>query len=310
MSCGLKWYNASMATEREFNDMDSILFRMERTFEQYESKMDAQTIPIPPSHYHVGGTIADRIGRDTIPHINPIDRTWTLENEKPTTFLRSDLSVKDADTFVIYPDAGAFHLMREEFTFWHVPLISVEPTPFSEWSHTHPKWTHFVSGMEVGAGNRLFLTMQYMKEEISWKSVEPWRLRLQSGVEISTLNPFVYLFRYAGRSPSGIKPKDAKALGTWIDAAEKQHKFSKLSLMGRLAVETLKAGREQGIDYLGDEYFGPWAGFLHRIHNNPDPLTHAYAYVTDWFWKGPGTAISHGKGPLGFLVSMQDRMGA
>jgi len=201
-------------------------------------------------HRFVGGTITDFIGPQTQFDIDVHNKTVTLINPNKPALKRPDETVKDIDMVVFTADRLKFLDAGWKFAQWAAmakaegrsfPRISIEAARYPDWQKRN-KWKQFVTAWEVDKNDVPHLAFGDVDQALNPASIEPWTVDLGNGVRITTFNPVAHALCYSLRVPSGIKRKDREEIGK--DANGKP--FSKISLIERLACQTIEQGLRMG----------------------------------------------------------------
>lgn len=264
-------------------------------------------------HRFVGGVWADLLNPWTTLNADLGQRRVRLAHHNPLTLRRSDGTVKDIDAFSLTTNLVDFRNGRQ--TLRRLKARAGEAYPFPSLESVG-KYTPLVtlgkiiqinSSIDVDRTGEFSLNYGPLHQAIHPDTLEPWTATLEDGTEFTTLNPFALGLRYAMRVPSGIKDKDKIKRSTKTLDNGKKVRFSKIALL--LSASAQIAGGNQ---FWLEEYKGgiyrDWTTFIHRLMRNQDPLTRAKAGLTGFYWDTIGTDISHGKGPLGFLSALNDRI--
>lgn len=242
-------------------------------------------------HRFVGGvSFGGLLNEHTTYDINQKQRIITLSHHNELQLFRSDGSTKDIDMILFCPDQGkllAFKsfLLQLERDAWRqkqlFPIVSYENAIYPH----HPQRnviTQFVSALEVDQDNRVFLTFDDAKQEISWESLHPWTVILadQDATNLTVRNPIADFYAYHFRSPGGLKPKDEK----------------KIIYLQKLTKELLHYFPEYDIMY------EPWRAFIKQLEKTKNGRIQLKIVITKLYWATIGTTLSHGKGVIGLVT--------
>lgn len=248
----------------------------------------------------VGGSITDLLSLSTKYQIDPLNRKIIFNNYPSHSDKRSDGSYKDIDAICFCPNINTIDEFRRDIKGLlsdykklnsSAIQFSVEPAFYHDnpgWGERNP-YTQFVSSIDV-YNNQPYLQFGSIKQKVSWQSFEPWSVYLSDELDepwITSLGPFPQALRYCMRMPSGVKDKDKKI------KVEDGIEHSKMSLLMRMAVDAKKAGRKVGIDYLSDDYYGPWLSFIREMHNSQDINIRFKRWAGKTFWNTIGDKVSH-----------------
>lgn len=254
-------------------------------------------------HRFVGGTLTDLIGPQTEFGIDIFKRTVTLKNPNDPTSERSDGTVKDIDMVVFTPDQSKFLEARREFAEWGsraksqglvFPTISLEAARYPHWPRRN-NLTQFVTAWEVDGKGIPHLAFGSIDETIKSASIEPWKIDLGGGTQITTFNPVAHALCYSLRVPSGIKPKDMEIIGRYDDSVIGSP-FSKMLLV---------EGLRNGVNY--NDVFREWADYIEALSKGSDLMIRLKRIITGVYWNTVGTQISHGSGIFGRLSVMGNK---
>lgn len=238
-----------------------------------------------------GGLLNDKTTYD----IAITKKAVKLQDHNPVTLYRDDGTVRDIDLILFCDnqkkmlDFKKFLIDLEHVAFRHkvvFPLISVENAIYEGMNIRDPMY-QFVTALEVNKKKNLFLTFDDIIQQISWESIEPWKVVLEGEekTEYTVRNPVADFYAYQFRAPGGIKPKDKE----------------KMDYLKKLAERVIKEGREQQIDYLGDTYFTPWRQFIKALAQTTHPRITAKKVILAMYWSTIGTTFAHGKGVLRYV---------
>lgn len=254
------------------------------------------------AHKFVGGvSYAGLLNPHTTFDIDIKHRIVSLKKHNELTSTRHDQTIRDIDLIVFTPDKSKLLELKqfikhlpENIKIKDFPHISVEASIYPSMGRMQT-WLQFVTSLQVdtdaefGHGN-IYLVFDQIREQISWKSLEDWQIKLENGLSYTVRHPLADYLAYHFRMPSGIKPKDEE----------------KVKLMLPLVHRTLALGKKEGIDYESKEYYGSWMHFVKRLE-----LAHGWtrtkADIMKWYWSSIGTDLAHGKGPVGkFLLNFSN----
>lgn len=250
------------------------------------------------THRFVGGVAYSGLLTDkTTFKVDVATRTVRLKKHRQLPVFRDDGTVRDIDLITFCPNSEKIGDLKRMITRQALvsglgdkfPFVSVENAVFND-DKKHNKifqfvYSVFIDGQDFGRG-RVYLVYESIREEISWRSLEPWTVILEDGRKYTVRNPYGDLLGYLIRTPIGFKPKDRE----------------KLALMEPLVDETIKLGKSQGIDYFGDDYYGPWLNFFQKMATAGGTVG-LKREIIKTYWDIFGTKLAHGKGPVGKVIS-------
>lgn len=249
-------------------------------------------------HRFVGGVAySGLLTEKTTFKIDVEKKTVILKNHLKLPVFRVDGTVRDIDLITFANDPDKLSRLKERFVRLALesglrskfPFISVENAIFNN-DKKHNKVFQFVcsisiEGQAFGKG-KVYLVYENISEEISWESLEAWTVKLEDGTSYTVRNPYGDLLGYLVRTPIGFKPKDRQ----------------KLALMEPLVDKTIEAGREAGIDYFSDRYYGPWLNFFQKMASAGGRVG-LKREIIKTYWDIFGTKLAHGKGPVAKVIS-------
>lgn len=260
-------------------------------------------------HRFVGGTVSDFIGPQTDYRIDVKQRKVVLINPNQPSMIRSDKTVKDIDIVVFTPDRQKYEEATQKFENLQIsesktgaafPFISVEAARHADWPPRNI-WKQFVSAFEYDSAVQPHLVFGVTDQRINPDSLQPWKIDIGDGFEITTFHPLGHMLCYALRVPSGVKRKDKTVLG------EKEFgTFNKMGLLGRLAVRTREEEAQAGLN--GSQSFREWADYIRTLSRNPDMLTKVKSVVTRLYWDTIGTTVAHGSGIFAKLSTGSNKL--
>lgn len=239
------------------------------------------------NHRFVGGvSFGGLVNENTSADIDNDSKTIKLINHNKETLLRSDKTVRDIDIIFFCEDRtkltkfAAFikRLEKEAKNKTQFPDISYEPTIYPSFGKRNP-FAQFVTALEVDKKNHLFLTFDDVQQQISWESVEPWKVVLENSVQFTVRNPIADYYAYLFRSPGGPKPKDEK----------------KLKDLKKLADHMMKVGKKHDpvIDYASEIYYGSWQTYIDKLNKTENPVTNTKKFWLRVYWMTIGTLLAH-----------------
>lgn len=249
-------------------------------------------------HRFVGGVAySGLLTEKTSFKIDVLKRTVQLKDHRKLPIFRDDGTVRDIDLITFCPEQDKIGILKKKLSEQAIetglgdkfPFVSVENAVFND-DKKHNKifqfvYSIFVEGEDFGKG-RVYLVYENIREEISWKSLEAWTIVLEDGKKYTVRNPYGDLLGYLVRTPIGFKPKDKE----------------KLALMEPLVDQTIEQGRKLGIDYFGDEYYGPWLNFFQKMATAGGSVG-LKREIIKTYWDVFGTKLAHGKGPVAKVIS-------
>jgi hypothetical protein len=250
------------------------------------------------AHRFVGGVAySGLLTSETSFKVSVPTKTVRLKNHRELPVFRDDGTVRDIDLVTFCPDPEKIAQLKKMISSQAVisglgdkyPFVSVENAVFNN-DKKHNKifqfvYSVFIDGEDFGKG-RVYLVYENIREEISWKSLEAWTIVLQDGKKYTVRNPYGDLLGYLVRTPIGFKPKDRE----------------KLALMEPLVDETIELGKKQGVDYFGDDYYGPWLNFFQKMATAGGTVG-LKREIIKTYWDIFGTKLAHGKGPVAKVIS-------
>lgn len=229
-----------------------------------------------------GGLLAD----ETSYKIDIVKRTVRLAGHNPLLLLRPDKSVRDIDLILCsyHPEKIAPLKRFLNKLKWQVriKLGFTPPVSFEglvPYGSTPQGLMQYVTTMQV-RDDEILLVFDKIRQPVSHVSLEPWTVILEDGTSYTTRNPIADYYAYQFRSPAGVKPKD----------------INKLIHLKKLTDTIVEAGHKKGIDYMSDEYYGPWQEYINKLENSTLPSVRSKRFLTQLYWKTIGTTLAHGKG--------------
>lgn len=263
-------------------------------------------------HRFVGGTISDMLRPDTRMDINPEERTITLDPFNSPTMLRPDGTVKDVDLVCfgrnqseIREAVSGFREIATEAKGLGLPCpyTSIESAKWVEsgreegtiflrdWGKRLRQWvTAFEVQQDSNSGCHLSLAIDPVRQEIPWRSVEPWRIKA-GNLTLTAFNPYTHWMCYWIRVPSGLKKKDLKQLPDYGG-------LSRITFLKKFAVAFVEQLKEKtGVDIRGD--YDPWWQYRQALAEAHDGLLPLKRTLEGVYWDSIGTAFSRGRGFLG-----------
>jgi hypothetical protein len=255
------------------------------------------------NHRFVGGVSYGGLLQDETSYKIDIQaRTVTLKNHTPLTLLRPDQSIRDIDLIILSQSnqqLNAFGTFIQKIKREAKQKTGLTP-PISyegmfELGQTPVGILQYVTTLHTDGHNK-YLVFDKIQQRISDKSLEAWHVVLEDGLTYTTRNPLGDYFSYQFRSPSGIKPKD----------------IQKIVHLDKLAKAIQQEGKKYNIDYLGDEYYGPWQAFINELETSTLKSVQQKKAITRWYWSTLGTTLAHGRGiigkPIFALFNLLNRM--
>jgi len=243
------------------------------------------------NHRFVGGvSFGGLLNEHTTYHIDKKKRIITLSQHNKLTLLRSDGSTKDIDMILFCPEKDtllafkSFLLQMEKEVLDKkgvFPVISFENAIYPQASQRNVI-LQFVSALEVDVDNHVFLTFDDLRQEISWESLQPWKVILNDQDKLSFMvrNPIADFYAYYFRSPGGLKPKDEL----------------KIKYLGTLAIDLLT----KNSDY--QTLYKPWQEFIKQLEKTTHSRIQLKILITKLYWQTVGTTLAHGKGGIGIIT--------
>lgn len=193
---------------------------------------------------------------------------------------RSDKSYRDIDLIVFEKDIKKIEVLKLFYKnkFHNQPILSIENAIF------YPKKINtilqFVTSIYIDENHLPNLIFGDIKEKISWKSLDKWKIILDNNLIFSVRNPIADYYAYHFRSPGGIKPKDLK----------------KIKLLKTLTNDFFKKGKKIKIDFKTSLYYHPWIKFINKLKNNNNFNLGFKKIFMKIYWKTIGNYLAHGKG--------------
>ena len=251
--------------------------------------------------------MANLIGIETQVRIAAAERIAIFTSHKKPSLVREDRSIRDLDAigFSRFPDTyqEARRLLREETVKARgldlpYPPISIEPTHYPNWPRRN-RWFQFVSTIDADSNGGLHLTFGSIDQPTPQRTFEPWTIRFDGGLTLTSINPYGLPWRYWMRNASGLKKKDQVP-----EVVQNGIPYSKLDMLTIIARSVLEQSLTQGEDYM--KLYETWDQFIDTLLNHPDHLTKAKALITRVYWETVGTAFAHGRGILKPFANMGD----
>lgn len=238
-------------------------------------------------HRFVGGMSYGGLLNDKSTYkIDVARRSVQLTQHNALQLLRPDKSVRDIDLILCTYQPDKLPALKKFLNHlkWQVrlkmgftPPISFEsPSPFG----SRPQGVmQYVTIMQV-KNDRVYLVFDTIHQYISRASLEPWTVVLKDGTTYTTRNPIADYFAYQFRSPAGVKPKD----------------LTKMIYLKKIADAVVAAGKKRGIDYMSNEYYGPWQTYIDKLKHSTLPSVRSKRFITRLYWQTIGTTLAHGRG--------------
>lgn len=261
-------------------------------------------------HRFVGGTLTDFIGPQTRFEINVGERTVKLMDPNKNNLFRLDGTVKDIDMVVFTPDRCKFLEARKQFAEWVTraraqgiafPKISVEAARHPDWPKRNP-WKQFVTAWEIDGDSIPHLVFGVVDTSIKPSSIEPWKVDIGDGTQITTLNPIAHALCYRLRVPSGIKRKDKEQIG--VD--NRGVSLSKIKLVNGLAFQVHIESERQEVNY--STIYKEWVDYIKGISRSSDFSIRMRRTFTGLYWDTIGTQVAHRSGIFSRVPDLTDRM--
>jgi hypothetical protein len=64
----------------------------------------------------------------------------------------------------------------------------------------------------------------------------------------------------------------------------------------KIADAVVAAGKKRGIDYMSNEYYGPWQTYIDKLKHSTLPSVRSKRFITRLYWQTIGTTLAHGRG--------------
>lgn len=261
---------------------------LESIIEQIEIYANQNNI----DHRFVGGvSFGGLLNEKTTCKIDLNKKTIYLKRHNTISLERSDHTIRDIDLISFCDDAGKIKGLKKfikklkKHSKRPFPDVSIEAAIHTKFKNRKYLF-QFVTAYEI-IGNRLYLAFDEILQNISWKSVEPWYVVLETGLTYTVRNPIADYYAYYFRSPAGIKPKDEK----------------KIVFVKKLADALISEGKKhkpRPIDYLSGAYYGHWKDYIEQLHSTKNTFTKSKIILMRLYWQTIGNILGHSQLLAGF----------